>query len=153
MNLLKSNHLILLVLRLFSYLPMWPCILFLVLTVIGNFPKLFVLEDFSWRCPFIGDLRCICFWLKKYVLALRGRPKLQSLHYQSKHLRRMLFERHNLLLWSIMPNFCCAFGCSNKTKTGSKSNISYYRAPFGTDLESLFLRKKWIAARISAVVS
>ena len=45
-----------------------------------------------------------------------------------------------------MPKFCCAFGCSNKTKTGSKSNISYYRAPFSTDLESLFLRKKWIAA-------
>ena len=30
--------------------------------------------------------------------------------------------------------------------TGSKSNISYYRTPFGTDPESLSLRKRWIAA-------
>ena len=94
----------------------------------------------------IDNLQCSGFWLKKYACALRGRPKLQSSHYQNKYLTRTLFERHSLLLWSIMPDFCCAFGCSNKRKTGSKSNISYYRIPFGTDPESLSLRKRWIAA-------
>ena len=33
-----------------------------------------------------------------------------------------------------------------KQKKGSKSNISYYRIPFGTDPESLSLKKRWIAA-------
>ena len=42
--------------------------------------------------------------------------------------------------------YLCVFGCSNKRKTGSKSNIIYYRIPFGTDPESLSLRKRWIAA-------
>ena len=93
-------------------------------------------------------MRCLRFWSKKYACALRGRRKLQSLHYQNKHLTRMLFERRNLLLWSIMPDFCCAFGCSNKRKKGSKSNIIYYRIPFGAypESESVSLRKKWIAA-------
>ena len=86
------------------------------------------------------------FLIDKICIALRSRPKLQSSHYQNKHLTRTLFEKHSLLLWSIMPNFCCAFGCSNKRKTGSKSNISYYRIPFGTDPENLSLRKRWIAA-------
>ena len=94
----------------------------------------------------IDDLRCLRFWSKKYECSLRGRPKLQSSHYQNKHLIRTLFERHSMLLWSITTDFCCAFGCSNKRKTGSKSNISYYRIPFGTDPESLSLRKRWIAA-------
>ena len=86
------------------------------------------------------------FLIDKICIALRGRPKLQSSHYQNKHLTRTLFEKHSLLLISIMPNFCCALGCSNKRKTGSKSNVSYYRIPFGTDPESLSLRKRWIAA-------
>ena len=86
------------------------------------------------------------FLIDKICIALRGRPKLQSSHYQNKHLTRTLFEKHSLLLWSIMPNFCCAFGCSNKRKTGSKSHVSYYRVPFDTDPESLSLRKRWIAA-------
>ena len=33
-----------------------------------------------------------------------------------------------------------------KQKKGSKSNISYYKIPFGTDPESLSLKKRWIAA-------
>ena len=86
------------------------------------------------------------FLIDKICIALRSRPKLQSSHYQNKHLTRMLFEKYSLLLWSIMPNFCCAFGCSNKRKTCSKSNVSYYRIPFGTDPEMLSLRKRWIAA-------
>ena len=60
-------------------------------------------------------------------------------------LTRTLFERHNLLL-SVIPDFCCAFGCSNKRKTSWKSNISYYWIPFATDPESLSLRKRWTAA-------
>ena len=72
----------------------------------------------------IVDLRCLHFWSKKYACALHGRPKLQSSHYQNKHLTRMLFVKHSLLLWSIMPYFCCIFGSSKKTKTGSKSSIS-----------------------------
>ena len=79
-------------------------------------------------------------------MRFRGRSKLQSSYYQKKHLKKTLFERHSLLLWSIKPDFCCAFGCSDKRKTGSKSNIIYYRIPFSTDPESLFHRKRWIAA-------
>ena len=94
----------------------------------------------------IDDLRCLRFWSKKYECALRGRPKLQSSHYQNKHLTRTLFERHSMLLSLIISDFCCVFGCSNKRKTGSKSNIIYYRIPFGTDPESLSLSKRWIAA-------
>ena len=106
----------------------------------------------------IDDLRCLCFWSKKYACALRGRLKLQGSHYQNKHLTRTLFERHSLLFWPIMPDFCCAFECSNKRKAGSNSNISYYRIPFGTDPESLSQKKvdssnQEYAASISSVIS
>ena len=70
----------------------------------------------------IDDFRCLRFWSKKYIWALRGRPNHQSSHYQDKHLIRTLSERHSLLLWSIMLDFCCAFGCSNKRKTGEKQS-------------------------------
>ena len=57
MNLLVSNHLILLGLRSFSAIsPIWSWILFhesMALTVTENFPKLFVLKDFLWRRPFL----------------------------------------------------------------------------------------------------
>ena len=57
-----------------------------------------------------------------------------------------------------MPDFCCAFGCSKKRKTGSKSNISYYRIPFNTDPEekigqTIKLTTQEYVASILSVVS
>ena len=43
-----------------------------------------------------------------------------------------------------MLDFCCAYGCSNKT-TGN-CQLSFYRIPFGNDKESLELRQKWVNA-------
>eukprot|EP00795_Rhopilema_esculentum_P010139 gene10139-18804_t len=43
-----------------------------------------------------------------------------------------------------MPDFCCAYGCSNKRTKGS--SLSFYWIPFGTSEESLALRQLWIAA-------
>ncbi len=43
-----------------------------------------------------------------------------------------------------MPDFCCAYGCSNKRKKGS--TLSFYRIPFGTSEESLKLRQRRVAA-------
>ena len=58
MNLLVSNHLILLRLRSFSAIsPVWSYILFhesMALTVTENFPKLFVLKDFFMMMAFYG---------------------------------------------------------------------------------------------------
>ena len=86
------------------------------------------------------------FMIEKIHMRIAWWTKTPELAWSNKHLTRTLCERQSLLLWSKMPDFCCAFGCSNKRKTDSKSNISCYRIPFGTDPESLSLRKRWIAA-------
>ena len=63
MNLLVSNHLILLRLRSFSAIsPVWSYILFhesMALTVTENFPKLFVLKDFFMMMAFYDESRTI----------------------------------------------------------------------------------------------
>ena len=92
----------------------------------------------------IDDLRCLRFWSKKYACGLRADQNFQARIIKS-NIWQERCSRDRLLLWSIMPDFCCAFGCLSNRKTGSKSNISYYRIPFSTDPESLSLRKRWIA--------
>ena len=52
-----------------------------------------------------------------------------------------IFRKHSP---EKMPDFCCAYGCSNK-RTGN-CQLSFYRIPFGTDKESLELRQKWVNA-------
>ena len=43
-----------------------------------------------------------------------------------------------------MPDSCCAVGCSNRRSKTSK--LHFYRIPFGTDENSLDLRRKWLNA-------
>ena len=43
-----------------------------------------------------------------------------------------------------MPDFCCAYGCTDKRSKGAQ--LSFYRIPSGTSEESLALRQRWVAA-------
>ena len=91
----------------------------------------------------IDGLWWLHFSSKKYACALHGRAKLQ--HYQNKHLTGTLFERHSLLLWSIMPDFCCAFGLGVQAKERQAQSqilvIIEYLPCFCTDPESLSQKK------------
>ena len=63
-----------------------------------------------------------------------------------------------LVVMTNNARFLLCFWVLNKRKTGSESNISYYRIPFGTDPESLSQKKvdssnQEYAASISSVIS
>ena len=83
---------------------------------------------------------------RKNTHAFSWQIKTPELVLSKKTLEKNIVWETQLIVISIKPDFCCAFGCSDKRKTGSKSNIIYYRIPFSTDPESLFHRKRWIAA-------
>ena len=111
MNLLVSNHLILLGLRSFSAIsPVWSYILFhesMALTVTENFPKLFVLKDFFMMMAFYGKSSTIVVNITgelkpvfkdggSMLLSVWQMKRMLSIIVLSLNSRILFFQKKNL---------------------------------------------------------
>ena len=105
MNLLASNHLILLGLRSFSAIsPIWSWILFhesMALKVIENFPKLFVQKDFFMKMAFY---RGSCTTVVNIVVELK--PVFKD---RRKHVIQCFFNENKVFYHSLSLNFRIIF--------------------------------------------
>ena len=86
------------------------------------------------------------FLIEKIRMRIAWQTETPELALSKQTFDKNVVWETQLVVMTNNARFLLCFWVLNKRKTGSKSNISYYRIPFGTDPESLSLRKRWIAA-------
>ena len=86
------------------------------------------------------------FLIEKIGMHIALQTKTPELTLSKQRFDKNVVWETQLVVMTNNTRFLLCFWVLNKRKTGSKSNISYYRIPFSTDPESLSLRKRWIAA-------
>ena len=128
--------------------------------------RFWVVSDFHIsRCVLIGWSWLVYRWftiftflIEKIRMRIASQTKTPELALSKQTFDKNVVWETQLVVMTNNARFLLCFWVLNKRKTGSKSNISYYRIPFGTDPESLSQKKvdssnQEYAASISSVVS
>ena len=98
------------------------------------------------------------FLIEKIGMHIALQTKTPELTLSKQRFDKNVVWETQLVVMTNNARFLLCFWVLNKRKTGSESNISYYRIPFGTDPESLSQKKvdssnQEYAASISSVIS